>query len=308
MKKVALIGLGAMGSFFAGKLRENLGDDFVVIAEGERKERIEKNGLTINGKHYSFKVVEPSSTDFEADLVIVAVKNPVLDLALESIRNFVGEKTQIMAVLNGVEADERAMEVYGEDHVVYTYMRVGSQVKNGHAVFDEAFGKVVFGEKDNTDLSPRVEKINQLFDQCHIQYFNDTDMIRSLWHKFMSNVGGNLTCALLGIPFGGFTCSDHMNEVRKMLMKEVVDIAKAKGIGLEYEDIEMKREIYKRIPFNNQPSTLQDLNAKVKTEIDMFAGTVIRLGKEENVPTPANEMVYHAIRALEEKNEGLFKR
>ena len=51
-------------------------------------------------------------------------------------------------------------------------------------------------------------------------------------------------------------------------------------------------------------STLQDILAGRKTEVDIFAGAVIRLGKEYGVPTPYNEFLYHAIRVLEAKNAG----
>ena len=56
----------------------------------------------------------------------------------------------------------------------------------------------------------------------------------------------------------------------------------------------------------NRPSTLQDLDAKKRTEIDMFAGTVVRLGRKLGVATPVNELFYHGIRVLEEKNEGKY--
>ena len=62
----------------------------------------------------------------------------------------------------------------------------------------------------------------------------------------------------------------------------------------------------KNVPAANKPSTLQDLEAGRKTEVDMFAGTMIRLGKEYDVPTPYNELFYHAIRVLEQKNDGMF--
>ena len=42
------------------------------------------------------------------------------------------------------------------------------------------------------------------------------------------------------------------------------------------------------------------------TEIDMFSGALIRMGKELGIPTPYNEFAYHMIKALEEKNDGKF--
>ena len=53
-------------------------------------------------------------------------------------------------------------------------------------------------------------------------------------------------------------------------------------------------------------STLQDLDAGRHTEIDMFSGALIRMGKELGIPTPYNEYTYHMIKALEEKNDGRF--
>lgn len=54
-------------------------------------------------------------------------------------------------------------------------------------------------------------------------------------------------------------------------------------------------------------STLLDLDAGRQTEIEMFSGALIRMGKELGLPTPYyNEYTYHMIKALEEKNEGVF--
>ena len=44
IEKVTLIGLGAMGVFFAPRVSEKLGANFRILASGARKERLEKNG------------------------------------------------------------------------------------------------------------------------------------------------------------------------------------------------------------------------------------------------------------------------
>ena len=60
------------------------------------------------------------------------------------------------------------------------------------------------------------------------------------------------------------------------------------------------------VPPTARYSTLQDLDAGRHTEIDMFSGALMRMGKELGIPTPYNEFTYHMIKALEEKNDGLF--
>lgn len=60
------------------------------------------------------------------------------------------------------------------------------------------------------------------------------------------------------------------------------------------------------VPPATRYSTLQDLDAGRHTEIDMFSGALMRMGQELGIPTPYNEYTYHMIKALEEKNDGLF--
>ena len=60
------------------------------------------------------------------------------------------------------------------------------------------------------------------------------------------------------------------------------------------------------VPPSARYSTLQDLDAGRHTEIDMFSGALVRMGRELGIPTPYNEYTFHMIKALEEKNDGKF--
>lgn len=308
--KVTLIGLGAMGSFFAPRLAKSLGEGgFRVLAEGERKERLESRGVVLNGTPYHFPVVTPQDAGDPADLVLIAVKCTALAQAIADIRNQVGPETQILCVLNGVDSEERVAAVYGWDHVLYSYMRVSIAMRDGAANYDPAVGSVHFGEAENESDAPtaRVQAVAGLFDACAVPYRVDADMIRGIWFKFMCNVGENLTCALLGVPFGAFCKSEYANAIRRAAMREVVKIANRLGIALGQEDIDRQEKTIHGLPFLNKPSTLQDLEQKRPTEIEMFAGKVLEFGRELGVETPVNWMLYQGIRALEEKNRGLFE-
>ncbi len=306
IKNVALIGLGAMGVFFAPRLEEKLGrENFCVIAEGERKERLQKNGVVINGVNYRFVVRTPEEGK-QTDLIIMAVKDTGLKQAIQDIRKFVGPDTQILCVMNGVESEEQVAGAYGWEHVLYSYMRMSIVMKNGRADYDPWGGKVYFGEAKNATLTSRVRDVKELMEFCDIPYRVEKDMIWGLWFKYMCNVGENLTCALLGIPFGAFQRSEPANQIRMAAMREVQAVAKAKGIIITDGQMERQYDTIMKIPFGNKPSTLQDLEAGRKTEIDMFAGSMVRMGHELGIETPVCRMFLQAIRVLEEKNEGMF--
>ena len=83
--------------------------------------------------------------------MIIAVKGYGLDQAIEDIRNQVGENTVILSVLNGVDSEQRVIEAYGEDKVLYSYMRVSVVMKDGCTSYDPALGNIHFGEKLNEE-------------------------------------------------------------------------------------------------------------------------------------------------------------
>ena len=303
IEKVTLIGLGAMGVFFAPRLSEKLGAGFRILADGARKERLEHKGVTVNQINYRFPIITPDLEGDPADLIIIAVKGYDLPQALKDIKNQVGEHTIILSVLNGVESEKQVAEVYGAGHVLYSYMRISIVMKDGKTEFDPEKGSVHFGEErnDGSHLSEKVLAVKELFDSCGIGYKIDEDMVKGLWVKFMCNVGENMTCAMFGVPFGAFQKSADANYFRHAAMHEVINVANRLGIGLGQSDIDRQEHTIGRIPYQNKPSTLQDLEAGKRTEVDMFAGTVVRLGKELGVETPVCELFWHGIHLIEDK-------
>lgn len=304
IQKVTLIGLGAMGSFFAPRLEAGLKKgDFRVLANGERKKRLETVGVTLNGVNYKFPVVEPEKKGDPADLIIMAVKDMSLDQAIRDIANQVGEHTQILSVMNGIESEEKIAAVYGWEHVLYSFMRVSIVMNEGVADYDPKKGFVHFGERNNETYSERVEAVRELFDHCEIPYKINTNMLHGMWFKYMANVGENMTCALLGIPFGAYRTMESANVIRWAAMREVAAIAQKQGIQLGEKEMEKQEKVVMSLPPLNKPSTLQDLEHGKKTEVEMFSGTVIRLGEKLGVDTPVNRVLYHGIKVLEAKLE-----
>ena len=305
INKVTIIGLGAIGGFMASKLSQVLDKTQLrVLAEGERKARLEKEGILINDKHYTFSVVTPKEQE-PADLILIATKYNGLDQAIKDIRGHVGKDTVIMSLLNGVNSEEKLQAVYGEQ-VLYALMRVSSVRTKEGIYFDAKSGYIEFGEAINDRLSERVMAIKTLFEAAGIGVKVPQDMKKALWYKYACNVAENQSSAILGIPFGAWRVSEDANALREAAMREVFAVAKKKGIELGEEEILNQRKLLSKVVYENKTSMLQDIENKRPTEVEMFAGEMIRMGKEVGVPTPINEIFYHAIRVLEEKNKGLI--
>jgi 2-dehydropantoate 2-reductase len=310
MKKietVALIGLGAIGCYMAEGLLKALGqDNFLVVAQGDRKTRIEKDGVIINGKLRKFKTIEPSQEGITVDLVVIITKMPQLADALEDIKNLLGENTMIMSLLNGIESEQVVARRYGEHRVIYSVTRAAVTRLNNNVTYSPEISQIEFGEKNNEVLSERVRALSELFKSSDIKFKIPTDMIHAIWRKYMCNISENQSSAILGIPFGAWRDNEHANYVREAAMYEVINVAQALGINLTVDDLIKQREVLKRVNQGAKTSLLQDIEAGRKTEVEMFSGTLIRYGRELNIPTPVNELFYHMIKTLEDKNDGVF--
>ena len=304
IKKVAVLGAGAVGSYVIWGLSSRNDIELGVIAEGERAERLKQNGCTINGKVYHPEVWNPRETD-AVDLLIVALKYGSLSMALESIQKTTSENTVIMSLMNGVDSEEIIAEKVGEEHLLPAVIKVASHKEEDGYHFDpETTIGIIFGELTAPYDSDRIRAIEELFKDTGI-HFRATEYAREeVWSKFRLNVCNNLPQAILGAGVGCYRDSVHMKAISDGLKGELEAIAQAKGIDLSKTEASSGRG--SAVPPSARYSTLQDLDAGRHTEIDMFSGALTRMGKELGIPTPYNEYTYHMIKALEEKNDGRF--
>ncbi len=303
IQSVAVLGAGAVGSYVIWGLSERKDIKLGVIAEGERAGRLKK-GCKINDVTYHPEVWTPQEAH-GVDLLIVCLKYGALPGALESIRAIVGEHTIVMSLMNGVDSEEIIAEAIGASHMIYSVIKVASHKEGGGYYFvPETTIGIIFGELQAPYDSERVQAIEALFADTGIHYRSTEFAQEEMWSKFRLNVCNNLPQAILGAGVGCYTDSEHMKAISDGLRNELETIAAAKGIDMS--KIEASSKHGSPVRASAKFSTLQDIEAGRHTEIDMFSGALMRMGKELGIPTPYNEYTYHMIKALEEKNDGRF--
>ena len=284
IKKVLLCGLGAVGTIYAEKFQKYDPENFRVLIDSSRLEKYQTYPVIYNGREMNFKYTLPSDNDYKADLIVIATKMTGLNDAILQIKNFVGEETIIIPLLNGVTSEQIIADAYGWEHVLYAYFIGHSSVRNGNSITHDDVNTFVFGAEEPSD--ERVEKVKKYFENAGINYKVPEDIRHSLWCKFMLNVASNPTTALLRMTFGEMLENKHFMQLAVKIMKEVQMAAKAEGVrGTEIMIDETIAHLHTMIP-DGKTSMLQDVEAGRPTEIEMFAGTMIELGKKHNFPTP----------------------
>ena len=304
IKTVAVLGAGAVGSYVIWGLSNKQDIKLGVVADGDRNKRLKEQGCTINGVKYTPEVWTPEEAH-NVDLLVISLKYGNLRGALEDIKTVVGENTIVMSLMNGVDSEEIIAEKIDPSHILYSFIKVASHKEEDGYHFDpETTVGIYFGELEEPYESERVKAVNELFENTGLHWTITEYIQAEIWGKFRLNICNNLPQAILGAGVGCYEDSEHMAAIREGLRKEVEAVAKAKGIDLSVIDAKSGRG--SAVKASARYSTLQDLDAGRHTEIDMFSGAMIRMGKELKILTPYNEYTYHMIKALEEKNDGLF--
>ncbi len=295
MKNVLICGLGAVGLTYAVRFRGKC--NLKILVNKERLEKYSKNKPVFNGDVQEFEYILPDNSDFKTDLIIIATKYQGFESAINSIKNFVSENTRIISLLNGVSSEEIISGKYPQAKVLKSYFIGHSAVRNGNSVTQDGVGEIVL-EYDR--------KTVQILKDCSINYSIPEDINYALWLKFTMNIFSNQISAILNMTFGELKHNKIFRETAKKIVSEVRSIAEKKGVrNLDNLERDALAALDKMCD-EGKTSMHQDILAGRRTEVDMFAGEIIKLGKEFKIPTPYNQVLYDLIKIKEENNEYSF--
>ena len=302
IKNIAIVGAGAMGAAYASMFAEAETFSPFFLADGERYRRLVNKPLRVNGKPYAIPVMRPEDVKAPVDLVLVALKHHHLADALPAIQAVTGPETTILSVMNGLESEEIIGAACGMGKMVYAIAIGIDAVREGESFTYARPGRIIFGEGPRLGDSSRVARLREALTRAEIPHEVPADMMRVMWWKFMINVGINQASAVLGAPYGVF---HHMADARALmlqLMREVIALGEKLAVDLSEKDIDEWLAVLATLAPEGKTSMLQDVEAKRKTEVEIFAGSVVAMGEKHGVATPVNRAILHIVNVMEQRN------
>lgn len=301
IKNVSLVGMGALGILFGGFLTEKLGKDKVeFIVNKDRMKKFNEQGLTSNGKACDFNLVDEEEEGRPSDLLIFAVKGVDLDDAIVSAKNKIGQDTIILSLLNGVTSEEIIGEVYGMDKLVYTIAQGMDAVKIGNEFTYTNIGELCIGIMDHgEDMQIKLDAVEDLFKRTGLPYSLESDIKHRLWSKFMLNVGVNQVVMIYEGTYGTIHRPGEARDMMVAAMEEARILANKEGIKITEKDLQAYVDLVDTLDPKGMPSMRQDGIAGRKTEVELFSGTILKLGAKHKVPTPVNQKIYDRIIEME---------
>lgn len=293
IKNVLICGLGAIGGYYASVIFNNGCFNLKVLIDESRLDKYKNNPRIINEREYTFDYLLPTDSYFDADLIIIATKSSGLSGAIHNIKNFIKPDTIILSFLNGISSEDMIASVYGEDKVLYSYLLGHTFFRKDNVITHDGNARIIFGSKYKNDT--KVETVRQFFEQIGVQYKVSDNIITALWNKFCFNCCANQLSAITGQTFEQLRTDEKSLYIMECIAKEISLIAEKEGIfGYDkfWENTKISLDIM--IP-EGKTSMLQDVEAGIKPETDIFGKTVVELGKKHGIEIIYNKLISDLI-------------
>ncbi len=296
--RTAVLGAGAIGAVIAQSLFDAYGNSCFAVADRHRI--AERPRLFLNGAPSTFPwhpIEEPTAVD----VVIIAVKGYHLESVLEALGPWIGEKTHILSLLNGINSEKIIGEKFGSEKIPLSLAVGQDTLRRGNEITYTRKGKILLGERHVPSASPRVEAICDMLVRGGVPCEIPRDMTKELYWKFMVNVGINQVSAVLDAPYGLFQTPGKARNMMLASIEEVRLVLGLERIELTDEDVQRWLDLLSGLSPSGETSMLQDVRAGRSTEVDLFAGTLMKLAAKHGVDVPLNRQLYRKL-AGEDRN------
>ncbi len=299
---VAVIGAGAVGSYFGGLLAR-AGYDVTLIARQDHVKAIQENGLYMECQSFQERVSVKASTEYQAiknaDLVLFCVKSPDTESVAKEIKPYLSEDSIILSLQNGVDNAERIRAVLL--NLVYpavVYVATG-MAGPGH-VKHFGRGELVIGDLDGKEAClDQLTLLQEFLNKGDVPCSISKNIKHDMWLKFLVNCSYNAISGIGQIEYGQMIQSTHINDLIEQITKEFLAVAEKESIHISTEQAILANAQIAKTMTKQKSSTAQDLMKCKKTEIDFLNGYIVRRGLAHQIPTPANQSVYALVKMLE---------
>ena len=301
MKKVCIIGCGAIGSLYAAHLAR-VAEVWTVVRREEHACDLNERGLQVSGKH-GFTAKLHATTDTRSlpqfDLGIVATKATQTEAAFAPVGSYFNDGAVISAQ-NGLGSEE-ILAAHTQAYVIRATTFMSGTRHSDTDVQYELDTATWLGpfEPNNTPFA-LVEDAAALISASGLKAEALKDARPAQWSKLIFNASVNSVSALTELPhsphFADETKFDDLGHLLHALIDEGKRVAAALGIQLHEDPWEMNKI---GAQTNHPPSMLYDVRRHLPTEIDFLSGAIAREAERAGVPAPLHTAMYRLIKAKE---------
>ncbi len=302
IKKILIVGAGAVGGYF-GALLFHAKVDVTFLLRPGTYDPIAEHGLEIRSPDGDFTVHPPLIQDASAcasfDLILLAVKCYDLASVLSSLQIPIENGALLMTLQNGITAEDEILQAYPKAALLAGVAIITAKRLSPGVIVHSQNGTILLGELSG-EKSPRAKAVHALLSNAGISCFLKSRIRQAKWEKLCWNASFNPLSVILDHPVSLILDSEHLLDIVRAGIQEIVALAAAEGITLNPKIAE--KSIQATEAFRAYYTSMyEDYNNGTQTEIEYLNGEIIRRAEKHGIPTPTHDMLYRLIKGLELK-------
>ncbi len=301
--KVSIIGSGAMGSLFGGRL--SLAGHEVILYDVYREhvDAVKRDGLAIEQAGSAEVTVARPGASVDPDDVrgskamIVFVKSTATEEAARQFARYAAADTVVLTLQNGLGNEAIIRRHFGAERTAAGVTSQGATFLGPGRIRHAGRGPTHIGMADGqaAKLAPLAAALNAAGFETHVE----ADVAGLIWSKLIVNVGINALTALMGQPNGRLLDFNETKAIMADLVSEALAVAARRGVRIAHANSLQTVYEVARMTGANRSSMLQDFDRGRPSEIDFINGAIVREAAELGISVPVNTTLTRLIRALE---------
>jgi len=286
--RILIVGAGAVGGYFGGRLAQ-AGRDVTFLVRPSRTKQLGRDGLRIVSPHGDVvltpKLITADKIDTPYDLVFLSVKAYALEAAMNDFAAAVGPETMIFPALNGMRHIDLLTKRFGEHAVVGGVSFVAAEIDGqGRIVQLADFQHLVYGER-NGEITPRLKTLDATLQGAGFDARLSPEIMQAMWEKWVQLASlGAITCLMRG-TIGEIVAAPGGAELAIDVLNESVAVATACG-HKPSEKVLSRHAAAMTAPGSSLTSSMyRDLRKGAPVEADHILGDFIERGRARGVTT-----------------------
>ncbi|QOS92257.1 2-dehydropantoate 2-reductase [Brevibacillus sp. JNUCC-41] len=300
---IVIIGAGALGSYFGGRLQQ-AGQHVQYLVRKNRAKQLKENGISITSPHGNYQFndlhITENVNDIEkVDLVILAVKGQHLQGTLTDLKVLVEKGAKVLPLLNGLEHLSILQDELGDEAVLGgSAFIIATLDEKGHVIHSNDNHDLIYGP-----LHPSQEKICDEFEQAAGSAIMKTgrteNILIRMWIKYMFITAFSGVTTASNLPIGTIRRFPETNGLLEKVLVEMKELANAYGVGITVENIAQALENMAGLPDESTSSMHQDRRKGLTLEVEHLQGGALRLADKAGLKLPVIGTLYALIKPFE---------
>lgn len=297
--KVVVIGAGAMGMLFGGKLAGAGHDVTLIDVDAERVAAIAGHGVVINGDAIACHADLPGAAPAgSADLLVVFTKATHTLHAIRQNAALLRDEGVVLTVQNGLGNGATIAAHVGADRVLVGITNWPADLVGHGEIHVGGTGMVKLWSFDGADR-PIAYTVASALDNAGLHASAEPSVERAIWEKVIFNATLNGIAALTGLTVGQIGDIDVVRALAMRVVDEGVAVAEASGIAIDAAEVRSAISFALAHHRDHKPSMLQDVAAGRRTEVDAIQGALVDAAHRHGIAVPTLETCAALLRGID---------